>query len=280
MLKNCRVRLRLVTFLVCWRVCAGEDDLVVPETQIPLNREADDGAVTLLNRSRVPTFLEDELRYKVDEFRANYDLTGSQQAKLSLACRADIRRASNHIHQVHHAAAFREQSKKLFGPDSFMAKSLPRILNEQQSSKYQADVDQRLRILHRSNIEGAIREIERYVVLQIPQQEALVELLLCELPQPNVEGNLDSLVVKYQFSQLSEQSLKSVFDEDQWPQVRNVLDGYHKFTPLLKQHGLIDNEVASTATRASSVEDRRSPPAREQKTLDPSRDTKTPSGLE
>ena len=116
MFKNCGKRLRLMPFLICWGVCLGDDDVVVPGIAMPVNRGGDDGAVTILNQTQAQRFLEDELRYNDDEFRANSDLNRSQQAKLSLACRADVRRVSREVKQFHHAAIFREQQNEVVWP--------------------------------------------------------------------------------------------------------------------------------------------------------------------
>ena len=117
-------------------------------------------------------------------------------------------------------------------------------------------------MLHRSNIEGAVREIERHVVLQIPQQEALVDLLLCELQPPKSGGDFDPLVVEFQCSQLPEESLKPLFDEDQWPKVRKALDGFRKFAPLLKQHGLIPvDNVTGEPISKSDIDPKTNPPS-------------------
>lgn len=244
MFRNCQTRLRLVLFLVCYGVCSGADDdtePIAPEIGQRL-RVQPANAGTLLNQQRAQESLNVELRYKVDEFRANYDLNSVQQEKLSLAGRADVRRAVEISQKLLQAPKFRDVQRNLFGPDSFMAKAIPRILTDQQFSKYRADVDERLRLSHRSNIEGAIRAIERSVVLQIPQQEALVDLLICELPPPQSVSESDPLLVAYGVAKLPEESLKRLFDDDQWPDVQQVLENFQNLAPLLEERGLIDGQ--------------------------------------
>ncbi len=97
-----------------------------------------------------------------------------------------------------------------------------------------------------TRVEGAIRNVERHIVLRIPQHEALVELLLREIRPPKTGGDFDDIVVKYQFSRLPEDALKPIFDEDQWPRVRIVFDGFQEFGPVLIHHRLIADEPAET----------------------------------
>jgi len=235
---------RLVPFILICSLCAGADDDVVEG--LPQKQRQEVNAPSLFNRTLVRESLDNELRYKVDEFRANYDLTQAQQTKLSLAGRVDVRRVLEELEQVHRVADFREKKKKLFGSDSFLVKAIPRVLSNEQSSKYQKDVNESLRLFHRSNIEGVIRDIERHVVLRIAQQEALVDHLYCELPPPKIGSEFDHLVVKYQFSRMSERSLKSLFDEEQWPQVNKVIEGYRGLAAVLKREGLINEEFVGS----------------------------------
>ena len=130
----------LVPFLVWCSACAGADDDVdenAPKVAQPLVRQRAI-AGTLLNQTLAQESLNNQLRYKVDEFRANYDLSKAQQAKLALAGHADVRRASDEVQQIFHGPKFREIQRNLFGPESFMAKAIPRILTAEQTSKYRA----------------------------------------------------------------------------------------------------------------------------------------------
>lgn len=267
MVKNCRTRLQLLLFLVGCSVCAGaDDDLVAPDVKavqakpIPVRKAA---GVRVLNQDRLQTDLEDELRIKVEELRTNYELSKAQQAKLSLAGRGDINRAARELTQFRRAVHLQNTHVHLFGPNSFMAKVIPRIFTADQLSKYQADVDDQLRLRHRSNIEGAIRELERHVVIQTVQHEALVELMLCELPAPRVGHDFDSMLVRLQLSKLPTEFLKPVFDDDQWLKVRQVLTDFESFSRVLKQQGMIAEDDVANATVIPRVEASEKPNARD-----------------
>ena len=128
---------------------------------------------------------------------------------------------------------------------------MARTVTGEQLSKHRAALDDRLRLRHRSNIEGAIRDIERHVVIKIPQQEALVELLISEIPPPKSSHDYDETLVKYQLSRIPEQKLRPIFDEDQWPQVRQALDGFHELEAALAQQGLIGEEGVEASNPAT-----------------------------
>lgn len=237
MLKNCHLFSRLVLFpFVCGvSVWAHDDDIEVPVAAVPQPVKkvaALRGNDSLVVRPTIQDFLEDKLRCKVDDFRATYDLTKPQQEKMALACRADINRVARDTQNVLHSGAFWQSQSTLFDSDSFLSKMIPRILTGEQQAKYQNNLDERLRMRHRSNIEGVIREIERHVVLKIPQQEALVDMLLRETHPPKVEGKRDPERLKFQVSKLPEETWKPLFDEDRWPTVRRVFGGFHKFGVL------------------------------------------------
>lgn len=93
---------------------------------------------------------------------------------------------------------------------------------------------------HRANIDSAVRAVERQIHLRPEQHTALTELLLKEVQPPRVFGNFDDLVVQYAFSQLSDDQLKPLFDEDQWPKVLQEFARIDQYRPMLSTHGLIN----------------------------------------
>jgi hypothetical protein len=205
--------------------------------------------------------IENQLKNKLQQLSSEYDLTEAQQSKLLLAGQWEAKQFSNEVDAlrqkyvslegnvsgqqliVKQAQFLQRKRQTLFAHGSFTSKVMNRTVTGEQLSKYQAVLDDRLRLRHRSNIEGAIRDIERQVVLHIAQHEALVDLLLSETQPLKSPDDYDETVVKYHLSLISEQKLKPVFDEGQWPQIRQILDGFQEFETTLLQRGLID-EVA------------------------------------
>lgn len=227
-----QLRVPMIRSLLCIALGAlpvsAEDDFD-DKVQQPVPLTADQ--ISLLNRSRFEDWLQVEVRYRVDDFRAKYDLTQSQQARLALACQADVRRVSAAVTQPQHVANIRQQNLKLFGSHSFLSKAIFRILTTQQAAKYVQDVDDRLRLQHRSNVEGVVREFERHVVLRIPQQEAIADLILSNVSPCKTEAESELVTLRNQIAELPELLLKPIFDEDQWPAIRQVLDGYRQLVP-------------------------------------------------
>jgi hypothetical protein len=221
--------------------------------------------------------IQNQLGNKVQQLSTEYDLTEAQRSKLLLAAQCEAKEFSTEVDALRHrydtmrddiigkqvveaeAQALQKKRRMLFGPDSFSSKVMARTVTGEQLSKYQAVLDERLRLRHRSNIEGAIRDIERQVVIKIEQHEALVELLLSEIPPPKSAHDYDETVVKYQFSRISDQKLRPVFEDGQWPQVRQLRDGFHEFGHALIQQGVIDEDGTEPSKPATTPQQNRLP---------------------
>lgn len=215
--------------------------------------------------------IENQLGNKVQQLSTEYDLTDAQQSKLMLAAHWEAKQFLNEVETlrqkydsfgsdligrqivVSQAQSLNMKRQRLFGPSSFSSKVMAKTVTGDQLAKYQSALDERLRIRHRSNIEGAIRDLERQVVLKIAQTESLVELLISEIPPPKLSHDYDETLVKYQFSQISEQKLRLLFDEGQWPQVRQTLDGFNELETALVQQGLIQQEGAAESKPATNL---------------------------
>ena len=216
--------------------------------------------------------IENQLKNKVQQLSSEYDLTETQQSKLLLAGQWEAKQFANDVDVlrqkytssegdiveqqivVKQAQTLQKQRRMLFGNGSFLLKVMARTVTGEQLLKYQAALDNRLRLRHRSNVEGAIRDIERQVVIKISQQEMLVELLMSEIPPPTSANDYDEAVVKYQFSRIPEQKVRPIFNEGQWPQVRQTLDGFNELETVLTQQGLIEEEAAAAPKPATLLQ--------------------------
>jgi len=193
---------------------------------------------------------------KVYNLTLEYGLTDEQKFKLKLAAGLEARQfffAAEQLqrdydaatdenrkkHLIGEAQSLNRQRRKLFGQDSFLAKVTARTVGEEQRLKYEEFMNERIRLRHRSNIEGAVRAVEQNVVLQISQHEALVDLHLTKIPQPKSLSDFDDSLVRFQFSQIPEQAIEHLFRADQWPKVRLVLDHFQTHEQVLKQNRII-----------------------------------------
>ena len=240
---------RLGKVIVIEKVAAGGDHQFVVN-QIVFGTDRETGHENL----------EGLLKQHIRELTAKYDLNEHQQRKLTLAGLVDIHRYLDETQTLCHsfaamkdnleeqrritltARAQQQRQLKLFGPGSFMAKVAISVLVADQISAQRPEEEYRQRMRHRSNIEGAIRAIERKVVLSISQQDTLVRLLLNEFGPPCVFGDYDDIVIKYQFARLPDSKLQPLFEGDQWHDVREVLDSFLEHKSLLSRHDLIEEE--------------------------------------
>ena len=216
--------------------------------------------------------IEHKLSDRLYELRSEYDLTDAQASKLKLAARIEVKQFFSEVDELRRqydaatnletreslaqieARELKKRWKTLFGSGSFLAKVTERTVTEEQREKHHQVVAERLRLRHRSNIEGAIRDIERHVVLSIDEHESLVKLLTDEIKPPRSFGDFDEALVRYQLSQLSEQKIKPLLAADHWPTVCHVLDAYHKLKPLLSRQGLLIAETIAPLSPEDATE--------------------------
>ena len=201
--------------------------------------------------------IETEIDLKVNEICRKYDLNESQRSKLFLAACPEKRNyfrlikvlqqkreaAQNDLNEVikisRQASALRQN---LLERDSFVSKVLQKMRNEEVSTIYEPNLNDRNYVRHFSNVNGAVRVVERHVVLSVPQREALVDLVLKETRAPRFFGDYDDLAVQYQLSRLPDEKWQPLFNEGQWPGVRLEFDNLRQCEPVLKRHGLINDE--------------------------------------
>ena len=217
-----------------------------------VNDESFDGTMFHGNPGAVRKQLEARIGPKIDELCRKYSLANVHRKKLELAARFDLHRYEVRIEELrrrfeatlkgnyelgqHDAKSewvivrneiqqFRDVGMKdLFGSNSFVAKA---------ATKIAADVQRR------SSIHRVIKEIENYVDLESTQKETLVTLL-SEVPRPTrINPELDLVDVKYQLTQLPDSTLKPMFDNDQWPLIRHLLEQFETNRNLLTNQRLV-----------------------------------------
>ena len=249
-----QLRISLVALSTIWMV-AGTGVLAQVGNQASMLHPVD--ALTYgTSPANIHLLIDHAISDKVSDLTLEYGLTDEQRVKLKLAARLEARQfffAAEQLqrdydasadedrkkHLIGEAQSLNRQRRKLFGQDSFLAKVTARTVDEEQRLKHEEFMNERIRLRHRSNIEGAVRVVERSVVLQISQHEALVDLLLTKIPQPKSLSDFDETLVRFQFSQIPEQAIEPLFRADQWPEVRLVLDRFQTDEKVLKQNRII-----------------------------------------
>lgn len=215
------------------------------------------------NPSRFRQAIAEQLEAAVQTLDWKYGLSVAEREKLVFAGQADIRRYFRQVeilrqeyrktggdHRqllvVHRkAVALRiDAADRLFDERSFFAKVANRTLQDAASSRAAARRQQQLR----SAAERAIVPLESIASLRPEQSEVLVALLLAETPPINV-GEDDDVLMKYRLAVFSEERLKPLFDEAQWPRVQAVLNVFRDYRAGLEARGLIDGRAPARAVK-------------------------------
>jgi hypothetical protein len=189
------------------------------------------------NPASVRKQIEARIGPAINDLCNKYTLGNVHRPKLELAARVDLHRCDVRIEELRRRfeATLKDNNvlgqhdsksewvivrreieeyrdheiEKLFGPNSFLAKSATKIAADLQ---------------RRSSIYRVIKEIENYMDLESAQKETLITLLSTE-PRPNrFNPELDFVDVKFQLSQLPDSTLKPIFTKDQWPLIRHLLE--------------------------------------------------------
>jgi len=229
------------------------------------------------NSDRFQTEIDGLFNRRVEEILKRFRLAESHREKLKLAARGDVNRYLDDLEDVRRrfdatlkedngieehpatsewamvrkeATRFRTRHKKLFDQNSLVWKVATRIAAEEDLKR------------RRLSISLVVREIASSVDLDSEQEQALVTLVQGELSTTRVHKDFDTVLVGYNCSQIPAQTLKSVFHDDQLPQVLQVLASYQQHRDLLTRHRLIPVEQgAATASIRISRYQRRNGPA-------------------
>lgn len=198
--------------------------------------------------------IDDEINKLVRTLVKQNQLSEEQQDKLLLAARVDKQRHLREIEDLRVefdksrtnltelrrisvlANQIRGRRANLFGMNSFFMKSRHKILARTDPSAKLNKWHQR----HRTNIESAIRGVERLVALRESQKRSLTEYLLARIRVTYTDTGFEDLLVDYQIAKLPRENLQLQFDDDQWPRVLEVLDVYLGYGVVLRDKGLID----------------------------------------
>jgi hypothetical protein len=228
---------------VCASVADADDDLkeVAPKKAGIFVRVVKDEPFDSLMFRGNPDFFRKQLEAKIgpaiNDLCNKFNLANAHRPKLALAARVDLHRCDVRIEELrrrfeatkkdenalgqHDSKSdwvvvrseiqeFREYGvQNLFGPNSFVAKSAIKIAADLQ---------------RRSSINRVIKEIENYIDLERAQKESLIELLSTEPRPTRINPEIDFVDVKDQFSQLPDSTLKPMFNKNQWPLVRHLLE--------------------------------------------------------
>jgi hypothetical protein len=187
--------------------------------------------------------MESRLSAEIDRIDRTCRLTGAQKKKLDLAGRADIKRRVDDIGDGRRRLRAAQNDKKqeqveaieqelnllqgrfykgMFRDDTMFAKTLARVLDDDQVKAYRAERLARRRFRHRAGVELVVQFIDAAVGCTAEQRDRLAKLLLDRTQLP-MRSESDVVVLLAQAARLPESQVKPIFDDSQWPGVSRLL---------------------------------------------------------
>lgn len=231
------------------------------------------GAALTKQRRDLDARMDQNLRRILQDYR----LSKLEYESLRLASRADRIRFDKEVEEIRNRyessgnqngdyQATRQRINTLFKlylaqpqPEQFFGKVVNRVLKDRVAEVRHGNHDRfstdQLRKRHQADVEAAVRAVERFVDLRQEQHESLIHLLLQETEPAKVFGDFDDIIVKYRLAQLSDDKLKPLFDDEQWPKAQRAFDNFREFGPFLKKHRLVDASVAVRQTGAVRIKE-------------------------
>jgi hypothetical protein len=179
--------------------------------------------------------LESLLKLQVADVGRTCGATEAQQKKLELAGRGDIKRFFDGIEEIkrkhaplkNDAAVINEVFQEIqplrvsissgpFGEDSLFAKTLRKILSEEQAARHAAVVRDRKLFRHRARIDLVVKQFDNTLGLSAAQRERFTKLLAEQTRPAKISGPYDTQVLLLQLTKLPEDQFKPIFDAAQW----------------------------------------------------------------
>jgi hypothetical protein len=204
--------------------------------------------------------LESPLALRLAELRRCCNLSDAQTKKMALAVQYDLSRFFDAIDElrrryielgVFHQEIQQEliplrakyQTCEVCGRDSFFEKTLTRLLDDEQLSRYRAVVDDRLRRRYSTIIDLVLQEFEQRCPLDSRQHET-IRRLLAEGPLPSAMPDSRNMVtlVQYRLSQIPPDQLQPLFGEDRWIVFNYDCQRFAKNRDRLRQIGMLDEQ--------------------------------------
>jgi len=205
--------------------------------------------------------IETQVKMQMTEIERSCQLTDHQRQRLQLAARGDVQRFLDQVEALRRkfkAAAPDQQeigqmwqevqplqarqARGLTGPDSLLAKLLPRTLTDEQSKEFDAAQNERRRFRYEASIAVALHTLEGSVALTSAQRQTLTKMLL-ELPPPRVFGAYDQYLINYRLASLPPSAkLQQVFDARQWQALQQPFAQARGMRQNLIEQGYLSQE--------------------------------------
>jgi len=175
------------------------------------------------------------LQIEIELVKTAVTLTEDQQKKLELAGRGDIARFFGEldVHKKKFPAGSMTQEKfnemwqkiqpltaryqaGLHGRGSLFYKMLPIILTSQQWEQFQEQDRERQRRHYRAKIEVVLTVLDQRLPMTREQRQKFIEVVMAKSEPPKVYGQSDYYLIMWRISQIPDEHLKPLFDEQEW----------------------------------------------------------------
>jgi hypothetical protein len=205
--------------------------------------------------------LESLLKLQVADVGRTCGTTEAQQKKLELAGRGDIKRLVDSIEEVKRKhtplkndavvinQVFQEiQPLRLsvssgpFGEGSLFAKTLRKILSEEQAARYAAAVRERKLFRHRARINLMVEQFDKTLGLSASQRARFTRLLVERTRPSKILGPYDTQVLMLQLAKLPEDQFKPIFDDAQWRSLSAHLEQAKGMEFFLNRNGYVPDD--------------------------------------
>jgi hypothetical protein len=208
----------------------------------------------------LPEWQAAALRRRVDDVGKLLDLSDSQKRKLELAGKGDIDRFVAQVDRLKRKwppgevtqAQFNQMAQEcgplceslaqgLFQNGSLFEKTLLATLRPDQIERYEQVERERLIYSHRAAVGFAVMQLDGILGLSDDQRRQLTELILNKTRPLRCSDR--RRITLSQISLLPDESLKPLFDADQWRQLSRKLATVRQEVPALRRTGIVfDNE--------------------------------------
>ncbi len=202
--------------------------------------------------------LDSLLALQVDDVARMCTLSEVQKKKLLLAGRGDIKRFFDQVEEKRKKFEKVKQDQTkigeiyqelvplqttlnsgLFGDGSIYAKTIRRVLSEEEDARYQKVIQDKNRFRYKAKVELVVAQLDQTVGFRDEQRRKLVELIVSETQPPTRYGQYDYYLVMYQADQIAEAKLKPLFQDRQWALLRRQLNQSRGMEQFLRNQGLL-----------------------------------------
>jgi hypothetical protein len=212
------------------------------------------------------------LKQKINGIGKVCGLSEFQRAKLNLAGESDIQRFVTRVEDLKSkcqtGVVTQEQfnalvqsaqplrialQQGLFENGSLFHKTLLSNLRPEQAARCEQVDRERRTYRYRARVELTVAQLDAILGLSDEQRVRLVQLILDKTRLPRHFGQFDRVLVLVQLARLPEETLATVIEPAQWPQLRKELANARRMIPTLKRNGVVVDEGPDSTDEADAA---------------------------